>query len=232
MALVKFGGGIIEMRGSIAGTVFSRNRGGNYARAKTTPVNPNTELQQTSRNALNALVARWRNILTEANRVSWNLYADSVTVLNRLGESTNITGFNHYIRSNHWLMTQALPIVDAAPTIFALGEADGIFAITISEATQLASVVFDPLLDWVNEDTGHFIVFAGTPKNPGVNFFDGPWRFGGSENGDSTTPPTSPFTFTWPYVVVETQKVWAYARILMEDGRISNPFRAQTDVAA
>ena len=232
MALVKFGGGIIEMRGAIAGNVFSRNAGGNYIRAKTTPINPNSARQQLVRNAINALVARWNNILTGVQRTAWNLYASNVTVLNRLGESTNLSGFNHYIRSNHWLMTQALTIVDDAPTLFTLGETDGTFAITVSEATQLASVVFDPLLDWVDQDNGYFIVFGGIPKNPGVNFFAGPWRFGGSEQGDSSTPPTSPFTFTWPYAVTETQKVWAYARILEEDGRLSTPFRAEIIVAA
>ena len=232
MALVKYGGGIIEMRGAIAGNVYSRNSGGNYVRAKTTPINPNTSRQQTARNALNALVARWNNILTAAQRTAWNLYASSVTVLNRLGESVNISGFNHYVRSNHWLQTQGGTIVDAAPTTFTLGETDGTFAITVSAATQLASVTFDTGLDWVDLDDGWFVVFGGTPKNAGVEFFDGPWRYGGSEQGDSGTPPTSPFTFTWPFVVVEGQKVWAYARILEGDGRISSPFRAQIAVSA
>lgn len=232
MALVKFGGGIVEMRGAIAGNVFSRNRGGNIVRAKTTPINPNTSRQQTSRSAMAALVARWSNVLTQVQRTSWNLYASSVTMLNRLGEATHLSGFNHYIRSNHWLMTQALTIIDDAPTTFSLGEGDGTFAIAVSAATQLASVTFDEDLDWVDQDTGQFIVYAGTPQNEGVEFFDGPWRYGGSEIGDSVTPPTTPFTFSWPYVVVEGQKVWAYARILEEDGRISEPFRATVSVGA
>lgn len=232
MALIKFGGGIIEMRGAIAGNVYSRNRGGNYARAKTTPVNPNTSRQQTARNALNALVARWNNVLTAAQRTAWNLYASSVAMLNRIGETTYLTGFNHYIRSNHWLMTQALTIVDAAPTTFTLGSADGLFAITVSAGTQLASVVFDETLDWVDQTTGYEFVHAGIPKNAGVNFFDGPWRYGGMEQGDDTTPPTSPYTFTWPYVVVAGQNVWAYARILEGDGRLSERFRAQAIVGA
>jgi len=39
MALIRFGGGIVQMLGSIGGTTFARNASGNYARARTTPAN-------------------------------------------------------------------------------------------------------------------------------------------------------------------------------------------------
>ncbi|GAH28464.1 unnamed protein product, partial [marine sediment metagenome] len=38
MALVKYGAGIIQMSGSIAGDVHARNRFGNYIRPRTKPV--------------------------------------------------------------------------------------------------------------------------------------------------------------------------------------------------
>ncbi|GAH13494.1 unnamed protein product, partial [marine sediment metagenome] len=45
MSLVKYGGGIVQMSGSIAGNTFARNRYGNYVRARTKPINPNSDRQ-------------------------------------------------------------------------------------------------------------------------------------------------------------------------------------------
>jgi len=100
MALVKFGGGVVQMSGSIAGDTFARNRYGNYCRARTKPTNPNTSRQQDVRASLAFLTDRWSNTLTALQRAAWNLYGDSVAMTNRLGETTKLTGFNHYIRSN------------------------------------------------------------------------------------------------------------------------------------
>lgn len=57
MALVQFGGGILDARGSIGGQVFSKNRFGNYMRARITPVNPNSARQAVVRAIVQALAA-------------------------------------------------------------------------------------------------------------------------------------------------------------------------------
>ena len=49
MALVQYGGGIVDARGSIGGNTFSKCAGGHYMRARTKPVNPKSALQQTRR---------------------------------------------------------------------------------------------------------------------------------------------------------------------------------------
>lgn len=232
MALVKYGGGIVQMAGSIAGNVYARNRSGNYARARTTPVNPNTSNQQSARNAVSAAVSRWSNSLTAAQRTAWNLYASNVAMLNRLGESINLSGFNHYVRSNSLLLRNGETPVDAGPTTFELPETDSLFAVTGSEATQLISVAFDDTLTWLDEDGGFMMVFMGMPQNAQVNFFAGPWNLAGVIDGDSGTPPTTPQTFTAPRVITEGQRVWVYARIVRADGRVSTKFRSDFFAAA
>ncbi len=97
MALIKFGGGVVQMAGSIAGNVFARNRYGNYARARTKPVNPNSARQVVIRAAIAYLTQHWNGTLTPAERTAWNSYAAAVTMKNRLGENINLTGFNHFI---------------------------------------------------------------------------------------------------------------------------------------
>ena len=136
MALVKFGGCVIQMSGSIAGNTFARNRYGNYVRARTKPVNPNSALQQQVRNAMADLTTRWSSVLTAVQRTAWNLYASNTPMTNRLGETVNLTGFNHYIRSNSLLLRCALSLVGAGPSTFELPAQDGLFAISISEATS------------------------------------------------------------------------------------------------
>lgn len=232
MALIKFGGGIVQMSGSIAGNTFARNRFGNYVRARTKPVNPNTSGQQAVRNAMSELVGRWSSILTAAQRTAWTLYASSVSMKNRLGEDVNLTGFNHYIRSNAFLMRSGGTVVDDGPTTFNLAEQDGAFAVTISEATQLISVAFDDTLAWLDEDDAHMIVYCGQPQNPTINFFAGPWKYAGAIAGDSSTPPTTPTTIATPFVVTEGQRVWVKARIVRADGRLSEAFRADCFGAA
>lgn len=232
MALVKFGGGVVGMAGSIAGTTFARNRSGSYARARTKPVNPNTAGQQAVRNAFGDLTTRWSAVLTAVQRTAWNLYASNVVMLNRLGENINLSGFNHYLRSNSILLRSALTLVDDGPTIFELPAQDGTYAVTISEATQLISNTFDETAPWANEDEGFMFIFQGSPQNAQRNFFAGPWNLAGKIDGDGITPPTSPTTLACPTVCTEGQRVWTYARVLRADGRVSTPFRADVLVGS
>lgn len=232
MALVKYGGGITQMSGSIGGNTFARNRGGNYVRAKTIPINPNTGLQQVVRAAMAFLTERWSGTLTAAQRTAWNLYASSVAVKNRLGENVFLSGFNHYVRSNMIRKQLALTVVDAGPTTFELPEQDPTLAVTGSEGTQVLSVVYDDTLAWLDEDDAHLFLFQGSPQNAQRNFFAGPWRAGVQVDGDSVTPPTTPEAMAAVFPITELQRQWIYARIGRADGRLSEPFRADSFVAA
>lgn len=232
MALIKFGGGITEMRGSIAGNTFSRNRSGAYVRAKTKPINPNTAAQQLVRTALAQLTVRWSQTLTTVQRAAWNLYGGNVVMTNKLGESINLSGFNHYIRSNTILLQTANAIVDDGPTIFEIPNQDTLLSITASAATQVISVAFDDTLGWLDETEAHMFTFQGNPQNGQRNFFGGPWRLMATIDGDDTVPPTTPDAQAVIVPIAENQRQWIYARIIRADGRLSQPFRADVVVAA
>jgi len=232
MAQVKYGGGIVQISGSIAGSVFARNRFGNYIRPRTKPVNPNSSGQVGVRSALSYLSTYWHATLTAAQRVAWATYAASVAMKNRLGESIYLTGFNHFIRSNTELVNRSLTLVADGPTVLALPEKDPSFAVSGSAATQLISVAFDDTLDWLDEDDAYMLVYQGVPQIATRNFFGGPWRYMDNIPGDAVTPPTTPTTMTAPFTLVEGQKVWCYARIIRADGRVTEPFYANFTVAA
>lgn len=224
-ALIKYGGGIVQMSGSIAGNTHARNRYGNYMRARTKPVNPRSARQMGARILIMFLAEQWRESpMTDAIRTAWQTYANSVNWQNKLGETVKLTGFNMFVRSNAAIITAGGDLITAAPSTLGLPPGDPAFVVTGSAATQLLSVAFDTGFDWVDEDDAFFSVEMGLPQSPSRNFFGGPYRFGGSEEGDLASPPTSPFTITAPFTLVEGQKVWCRARIIRADARCSTQF--------
>lgn len=224
MALIKFGGGIVGMSGSIAGNTYARNRFGSYARARTKPVDPNTALQQAVRSRMSGLTAAWGQTLTAIQRTAWNLYASSVSMKNRLGEAVNLTGYNHFIRSNAALLQGGGTQVNAGPTVFEVPGADATLTAAISAATQKITITFDDAADWAAEVGGHLLVSVGSPQNAQRNFFGGPYRFAGVIDG-AVVPPSSPdATIDVPFVCTEGQRVWVKCRIVRADGRLSEEF--------
>ncbi|GAI82401.1 unnamed protein product, partial [marine sediment metagenome] len=124
MALAKYGGGLIELRGSIAGNTYSRNRYGAYVRARTKPINPDTPLQTQVRSALAWSVEHWFSSASPDQRIAWGDYADKVNMLNKLGEVMRLSGYNHFVRSNSIRKRNADTIVLPGPTIFNVPEHD------------------------------------------------------------------------------------------------------------
>jgi len=232
MALVKYGGGIVQMSGSIAGTTHARNRFGNYMRARTKPINPNTAGQQAVRAALTYLTERWSQTLTIAQRAAWNLYGTNVAMKNKLGETVYLTGFNHYIRSNSLLARFGGTCIDAGPVVFELPETDPLLGVSGSEAAQQLSCSWDDALPWADENGAFIYFYQGIPQNGQRNFFDGPYRYLGGVAGVNGAPPPGPSLFAPKWAIAETQRTWIYARIFRADGRISEKFRADCIIAA
>ena len=218
MALIVLPGG--EQRsGSIGGQVWSHNRSGAYIRARSIPVNPNTDRQVAVRNAVRSLAIAWDLILTQAQRDAWDLYADNVTWKNRLGQDVNLTGLNHYIRSNTQLVALTFGRIDDAPTIFDLAAAELSLGCTASEATQQLSITFDDTEVWATEVGAYQHFLVGAPQNGGMSFFGGPWRYVTSVAG--VTPAVSPKLATCPFPFAEGQRIWLRSRIMRADGRLS-----------
>lgn len=221
-----------DIRGSIGGKVYSRNRYGPYIKSRVKPVNPNTDRQQASRLNFADSAVQWSSVLTPVQRTAWNLYGASVPVTNRLGQQIYLSGFNHFVRSTSALFQVPGLVVPAGPTIFTLPGADGMFIPTISEATQLISVAFDDTRPWLDEDNAFMHVYMSQPRSPGRTYIGGPYRYADSIAGDSITPPTTPTTIAVPFVVVENQRVIVEARIGRADGRLSDLFLSTVLIAA
>jgi hypothetical protein len=226
MALIKFGGGITAMSGSIAGNTFARNRFGYYGRARTKPVNPRSSGQAMMRSSLAYLTENWHDALNDDQRIAWGTYAQAISMKNRLGEAIKLTGFNHYIRSNGIRLQNGKPIVNDGPEDLSLPPTDAGFAITAVPTTQKISVAYTnhPTFDWPG-DTGSFLaIYMGRPQLATRNFFAGPWRLSGVVLGNTASPPASPQLIDAIFTLVGGQKIWAYARIVDANGRLSGKF--------
>jgi len=232
MALVQYGGGILDARGSIGGQVHSKNRFGNYIRARTTPVNPRSPRQSLVRAAVQYLAQYWSNTLTQAERDAWEVYADAITRTNKLGGQIKLTGFNHFVRSGVPRVQNVDAVIEPGPTTLTLPPADPIFACEVDETNQEISITFDPLFAWNIIDGGFMYVYMSIPKATGTNFIGGPFRLAGAIDGATAVPPTSPQILSVPFPVAEGQALVCRARISEVDGRLSDYFQHASSVIA
>ena len=216
---------VTEASGSIGGMTASRNRGGQYLRARAVPVNPNTPQQQAIRGFVASLTSGWNSLLTSDQRSSWDEYALNVPLPDTLGEPRNVGGLAMYVRSNVPRLQAALPQVDDAPTTFNLGSFTNPSFGTFAATTNDFAVTFTAADAWANEDDSAMLLLGSRPQNPAVNFFKGPYRFAGLIAGDAITPPTSPATIVNPFAFAVGQRVFVQARISRVDGRLTLPFR-------
>lgn len=185
--------------GKIRGIVASHNRGGQYFRGLTVPVNPNTAQQQAVRNALSSLQVIFSNTLTTAQRTGWQTYATNTPVTDVLGDSITLTGQQMFVKCNTLRSQAGLTIITAPPGVYGLA-AITIPVPTITAAGTTASVAFTNTDAWAGEVGGALLVYASRPMGATINYFKGPYRFAGKVAG-AATPPTSPSVITLPFTI-------------------------------
>jgi hypothetical protein len=221
MATVKYGAGIIQMSGSIAGVVHARNRFGNYIRPRTKPVNPRSSNQQVIRTAMKFFTERWHDTLDATMRGTWNTWAAAVSYKNRLGEVVYITGFNAYLGYNIFRSQMENSKADSCLGPPAKIEGDTGFNIAAYTSTQKISVTWTAGLPWTGIAASILGIFQGQPQIATRNFFNGPWRKCGSIPGNQVPP----YLMTPAFPLVTGQRIWVYGRIATGplDGRLSSP---------
>lgn len=115
MALVKFSALVSEMRNKLNGSVFSKNRAGNYLRNKVTPVNPQTTFQANVRGNFGNLSQNWR-ALTNDQRKAWDNAATNFPYTNIFGDVKYLSGFGLYMKLNNNLLQIPTAPITNPPT--------------------------------------------------------------------------------------------------------------------
>lgn len=114
LALVRFGGGVSEIIGSIAGNTFARNGSGAYMRNRTKPTNPKTTSQTSNRNRFGTLSTSWRS-LTQNQRNGWIGAVENFPYTNKLGETQLYSGQQLYNKLNGNLTSVGATKISDAP---------------------------------------------------------------------------------------------------------------------
>lgn len=219
MALVKLGAMVAAVSGSIGGVTFGRNRGGQYVRNRTPPLNPNSPRQATVRALLADLSNKWSTLLTDVQRTAWDNYAANVPINNALGEPRNVTGLNMYVRGNSMLLQTGGVRVDDGPTNLTQGPTY-IPTMSLTVAGQDLTIDAIPGSDIVNENVG-MLTQMGVPQQAGVNFFKNPFQL--ADGRQLTLAPDVPFTIDpLPFPFVAGQAVFIRTRFVTVDGRVGN----------
>ena len=217
-ALIKPGPLVADIRGSIGGTTFARNRGGMYVRNRTTPLNPQSLAQSTVRATLGQLANNWTTVLTQAQRDAWDAWAGQVPVPNAFGEDRFLSGINAYVAGNALLSQAGESLVTTAPTVFAKGPSlNATYSLLASvDSVSLTAVGgFDPDASGVT-----VLSYISAPQNPGINFFKGPFRFVGAGQLSTGTPELPLAIGTSPFPFAVGQAVFVRTRVVTPDGRV------------
>lgn len=230
MVLFRFGGGVTDARGSLGGTTFSRNAGGNYGRARVKPVNKRSALQNTRRAEVAALTKRWSNTLTAQQRADWRAYAAGTTWTNKLGEVVEINGLAAYLRLN--VLHRLIPStpIDAAP--LAMGHGGGV-TFTFAAESDTSKIQLDEPGGAFDKDTDihNLWLFQGLPQEAGNAGIPKGFRYIGRVWGSSGAPLAFPYELDSAYTMAVGQNITLRAMFHDEYYRCSGPFWA-TDLAA
>lgn len=221
MALIETSALINDIRGSVGGNTFARNRGGLYARARRVPLNPRSVRQTAVRSVFGDLSQVWANTLTEAQRTAWRTYADNVPLPNSLGDPRSVTGLNMYQRGNTLLLDTAGARVDDGPTIFTVGPTitPTITLDTVADTLTVTDLGgYDPAVS----GTVGLLLTQGPPQSPGVNFFQSPFqKASGTQVADLMTD--LPTAVPLPFPIAAGQAIFIRTSVVTTDGRVGVP---------
>ena len=142
MAIFTPGAVIGQISGRVGGYVFSRNRGGSYVRNGSVPSTVVTEKALLYKSYLAAASQAW-TALTDAERLSWTVWAQSKTSTNRLGRSISLNGQNWFVSLNSRLAAAGETMLTVPPvTSSPVGVV--ISAFTVDAGVGATQVTFTP----------------------------------------------------------------------------------------
>lgn len=174
MSIVVFGPLVTGARGTIAGTIFSANKSGPYARGWNRGPNPRSVGQSEQRGRTSGMAKAWRG-LTQVQRDAWDTWAalPAQEKFNSLGESYFPSGFNWFVAINDRLLNVGRAY-RTNPPVIARPPAPTISGLVIrSTISGLPSTVAYPVNEFLGFD---LILFAAMANSLGVLNKTQGWR--------------------------------------------------------
>lgn len=113
-----------------SGTVFSRSRSGQVARARAKPSHAHTSRREIRKGSICRSGKRWLDSLSAGQRSAWSTLGASTTWTNPIGNNYNPSGFNLYVRTNSLRDFYGLGWIDTAPAAAVCTAYNKIFSFT------------------------------------------------------------------------------------------------------
>lgn len=131
MALIKMSSiGITAISGKAGGSVYSRNRGGEYVKNFVMPTNTFSEARQAVRSVFGAISSGWR-ALTQQMRNSWIEAAPLYLRTNAFGDKKQLSANALYVGQNQNLANAELPMINT------IGPPEGTNAVLNTISSQI-----------------------------------------------------------------------------------------------
>lgn len=158
----------VPSSGSIGGVTSSRNRFGQYRRARATPINPNSDEQGAVRARLGGNAAAWR-ALTDNQRAGWASLGAQMVRADSLGQSYSLSGFQAFNSVNNNLSAAGDALVDDAP---ALLTPEALASVTVTTTGGTLSVAYTP----TPLGTGEKAFIFASPQRSAGRGYEGDYR--------------------------------------------------------
>jgi hypothetical protein len=225
MALVRFGGGVADARGSLAGVTFSRSAAGATMRQRVKPVRIRNNATSAARSRFGYLASLWTSTLTDTKRIAWAGWSAGSPWKNALGDPITLKGADAYIRVNGIRALAGLPRLDDPPTALGMAASPGFTITGAVDGTHLSIVAaptgwnpLDPL------DT--LVLFNFPPCNGGRNIAPAGRRYWEKLSGATPVPPTFPMSITTGYTARTGNRMFVECVHVDTQGRVSVPVLA------
>lgn len=202
---------LATLSGRVGGLIWAHNKGGPYVRIGTIPTNPQSDRQSAVRSIFGTLSSQWNNLLDDAERSLWEIYASGHPVKNAFGQDVLINGLSWYVKANATLLDAGLtPVTE--PPILSAPDALTTFTIVVTAGT-VVTVTFTGVL----AATEAMQLWVSKPVSPGST----PSKKQTSLLGYSTLAEASPWAATSPWAFPIDTKCVAYGARLSEEGLLS-----------
>lgn len=183
MAKFKPGPLAAQISGSVLGSTFSRNRYGPYIRGRVIPVKSTTQYALNAKARFAGRSQFWQ-VLTEAQRLSWNSWSADHPMVDRLGDQQQLHGQAAYIGINTRLEAAGLPVIVDPPLVPAPPPLT-LLTQTADIGTGDFALVFTPTPLQADE---YLWIQAALIDSSGITYVKNRLRFLGIGAGADTSP--------------------------------------------
>lgn len=165
---------VADIRGKIAGTVFSRNRGGSVMRTKVTPINRRTERQQNARSIFGSNASGWRE-LSEGQRAGWNEATRDYPRTDVFGNTRFLSGQQLFVSLNNVRVNAGMAPLADAPLPGTVATTGTIEINLVRNASGLTTALVVP--EEGSDNSVGYMLFATPPMSAGVSNPEGRFKF-------------------------------------------------------